>query len=699
MSTEIPDSRDGIVNVLDDILDGTTGEDEFTGEVTEEKPEGHLKEKKTGKTRKTIVKTKGKVVKQTKQANTVTKEVVTAAVEPDYEQANVKPKPVSKKKTVVKKRVAVKKKAPEPSEETDSIAEPPVKVAKQTVKKVKPVKKVSKAKKLKEAEEKVCDDLQLEEETSMVTDTIADSDVKCNLSLSGGEDEEVKQTTTDGDTQDYDTRSEADSTGGDESNFTESDGELGDQQEAWQGDRHSEFMLDALLKDGEVGADGESQKKKGKKKRLDGREISPIEWDKSEEDSEKSEEDEDDIDDDKSDISNESFKSNKSGNKSDSETERRRFNAKLKYIFRNARYFLIKSNNHENVALAKAKGVWSTPPQNEARLNQAFRESNNVILIFSVKESGKFQGFARIGDESTKDHPPIRWVLPPGMSARALSGVFKLDWVCRRELPFTKAGHLHNPWNEYKPVKIGRDGQEIEGRCGETLCKLFPPDTKQDIDAIIRKARKSRHLVRPVKPRERRGTGRPFEFSRRRRSSREGYFEGPRFKRNRGEFERNEFFRGRRMDRPPRGFPGVRRETIINGNSFQSQLPEEHVYSYSDYIREFAHVRPPPPPMPPYGPPPPGYFQAPPDYRGYGGQHQHQQPRNFMPGNDYRPESSHSRNSDKRSYERDVDDFLRRTTHGTSSSRSTDRDRDRDREHHRSRDRDRMDRDRYRDRR
>jgi len=40
-------------------------------------------------------------------------------------------------------------------------------------------------------------------------------------------------------------------------------------------------------------------------------------------------------------------------------------------------------------------------------------------------------GFARIVDESTKDHPPIRWVLPQGLSARALSGVFKLDWINR----------------------------------------------------------------------------------------------------------------------------------------------------------------------------------------------------------------------------------------------------------------------------
>ena len=39
-----------------------------------------------------------------------------------------------------------------------------------------------------------------------------------------------------------------------------------------------------------------------------------------------------------------------------------------------------------------AQGVWSTLPNNEQMLNQAFRESRNVLLVFSVKESGKFQG-------------------------------------------------------------------------------------------------------------------------------------------------------------------------------------------------------------------------------------------------------------------------------------------------------------------
>ena len=45
--------------------------------------------------------------------------------------------------------------------------------------------------------------------------------------------------------------------------------------------------------------------------------------------------------------------------------------------------------------------------------------------------------------------------------------VISMRWACscitlifyRKELPFMKTTHLHNPWNENKPVKIGRDGQ------------------------------------------------------------------------------------------------------------------------------------------------------------------------------------------------------------------------------------------------
>lgn len=142
---------------------------------------------------------------------------------------------------------------------------------------------------------------------------------------------------------------------------------------------------------------------------------------------------------------------------------------KLNYLFRETKFFLIKSNNAENVRISKHKGVWSTLPQNEQNLNQAYKESRNVILIFSVKESGKFAGFARMSGESRHDVPAVDWELPPGISAKALGGVFEIDWICKKELSFTCTTHLHNPWNDGKPVKIGRDGQEIEPNVAEEL--------------------------------------------------------------------------------------------------------------------------------------------------------------------------------------------------------------------------------------
>ena len=53
-------------------------------------------------------------------------------------------------------------------------------------------------------------------------------------------------------------------------------------------------------------------------------------------------------------------------------------------------------------------------------------------MIYSVKESGRFCGFARLASESRRDGPPVPWLLPPGLSAKALGGVFKIDWICKK---------------------------------------------------------------------------------------------------------------------------------------------------------------------------------------------------------------------------------------------------------------------------
>ncbi|XP_033875308.3 YTH domain-containing protein 1-like isoform X2 [Acipenser ruthenus] len=356
--------------------------------------------------------------------------------------------------------------------------------------------------------------------------------------------------------------------------------------------------------------------------------------------------------------------------------------SKLKYILRDARFFLIKSNNHENVSLAKAKGVWSTLPVNEKKLNAAFRSARSVILVFSVRESGKFQGFARLSSESHHGGSPIHWVLPAGMNAKMLGGVFKIDWICRRELPFTKTAHLSNPWNEHKPVKIGRDGQEIELECGTQLCLLFPPDESIDLYQVIHKMRHKRRINSQPRSRGRPARREPGRDVGRRRPEE---FDMQSRKRPRIDYppefpQRPGFMKDPRNQHVDRRFTGVRRDVFLNG-------------SYNDYMREFHHSIGPPPPwqgMPPY----PG-MEQPPHHPYY--QHHPPPPQPHPPYSGHHPVPHDTRYRDKRVHDYDmrVDDFLRRTQAVVSGRRSRPRERDRERERDRPRD---TRRDRERDR-
>lgn len=165
----------------------------------------------------------------------------------------------------------------------------------------------------------------------------------------------------------------------------------------------------------------------------------------------------------------------------------------LKYFLKDACYFQIKSINHENVEISKSMGLWSTPIQNEIKLNAAFRDHRNVILVFSVQQSGAFQGFARMVSESQPNDRRMPWVLPERFNVKSLGGLFQVEWLCTKELSFNDTRDLCNPYNNSKPIKIARDGQQVEPSVGKKLCNLFPQDSKrrllQAIDTLKRQNR------------------------------------------------------------------------------------------------------------------------------------------------------------------------------------------------------------------
>ncbi|KAK7406196.1 hypothetical protein VNO78_07816 [Psophocarpus tetragonolobus] len=145
------------------------------------------------------------------------------------------------------------------------------------------------------------------------------------------------------------------------------------------------------------------------------------------------------------------------------------------------KYFIIKSLNHQNIRLSIEKGIWATQIMNEPILEEAFHNSDSVILIFSVNMSGSFQGYAQMMSSIGRGRDNV-WNEGTGKS-NPWGHSFKVKWMCLNDLPFHKTLHLKNPLNDYKPVKISRDCQELSAGIGRALCELL--DGKNDTDGLL----------------------------------------------------------------------------------------------------------------------------------------------------------------------------------------------------------------------
>ena len=64
-----------------------------------------------------------------------------------------------------------------------------------------------------------------------------------------------------------------------------------------------------------------------------------------------------------------------------------------------ARFFVIKSNSPENLLESQNHNAWATTAGPSRKLSYAFKTVENIILIFSINESGCFQGIARMESE------------------------------------------------------------------------------------------------------------------------------------------------------------------------------------------------------------------------------------------------------------------------------------------------------------
>ncbi|KAH0826191.1 hypothetical protein J3R83DRAFT_5623 [Lanmaoa asiatica] len=85
------------------------------------------------------------------------------------------------------------------------------------------------------------------------------------------------------------------------------------------------------------------------------------------------------------------------------------------------RFFILKSLTKYDLDLSVERGVWATQKHNEAILDQAFRTSKEVVLIFSVNKSGEFYGYARMASGILRSNYSVSWAPRAGSSTSTSS--------------------------------------------------------------------------------------------------------------------------------------------------------------------------------------------------------------------------------------------------------------------------------------
>jgi YT521-B-like domain len=139
------------------------------------------------------------------------------------------------------------------------------------------------------------------------------------------------------------------------------------------------------------------------------------------------------------------------------------------------RFFLLKSWNYENIAIAQEESTWATQTKNEDIFVEAFKTCRDVVFFFSANHSKAFQGYARMqGLPGERGVPQPSWVKNLHWPT---TDPFRLKWIVKEETPYRAVGNLKNPLNENLAVFVGRDGQEIPEKMGYQLCDIIDEDT------------------------------------------------------------------------------------------------------------------------------------------------------------------------------------------------------------------------------
>lgn len=141
------------------------------------------------------------------------------------------------------------------------------------------------------------------------------------------------------------------------------------------------------------------------------------------------------------------------------------------------RFFIVKAHSLSNIQLSVRTGIWATGKSSTAVFQEAFEKSTHVVLIFSADQTGHFQGYARMASAPDPQLRPGLW----GRLSPKLGDNFKVEWLKKCMLPFSRTETLRNSADNDTPVRRHSDGQEVPSELGEKLVRLLHQMRDEDL--------------------------------------------------------------------------------------------------------------------------------------------------------------------------------------------------------------------------
>lgn len=137
-----------------------------------------------------------------------------------------------------------------------------------------------------------------------------------------------------------------------------------------------------------------------------------------------------------------------------------------------ARFFTIKSYSEDDVHKSMKYQVWSSTPDGNKRLNDAYKkcvaEKIPLYLFFSVNGSGQFVGVCKMLSEVNFDEKFAQWE-----QEDKWPGKFRVEWVFIKDIPNREFKSILVPTNENKPVSNCRDSMELALSEGLKVLEIF----------------------------------------------------------------------------------------------------------------------------------------------------------------------------------------------------------------------------------